>query len=68
MNKITRADLKGKKLNDFCYKANRSTHEGGPNDNKVYCYGLIDKKTDELIDECFNCKANVMYAGSDLDE
>lgn len=40
-------------------------------DNKgkpqYYCYGYIDKMTDELIDECKNCKNNVNKAQEDLD-
>lgn len=29
---------------------------------QYYCYGYIDRQTDELIPHCRNCKNNVMYA------
>lgn len=56
-----RTKLRGKKLESFCQKAQISTNECGLQDNRKYCYGLIDKRTDELIEECANCKANVIY-------
>ena len=61
MSKVTRADLRGKQLESFCQSAKRSTNECGPHDNRVYCYGLVSKQTDELIEECENCKANVKF-------
>ena len=67
MSKITRSDLRGKKLEAFCYKAKISKNECGPNDNREYCYGLFSKQNDELIEECVNCKANVVYV-EDLKE
>ena len=67
MSKITRADLRGSRLiKDICYKAQISHNECGAKDNRQFCYGLIDKQTDELIDECYNCKANVIYVGMNL--
>lgn len=59
--KQTRADLRGNKLLPICYKARISHNECGPKDNRQYCYGMVDKRTDELIEECENCKANVKY-------
>ena len=61
MNKITRATLRGEKLKSFCKRAKISKHECGLNDNRHYCYGLVSKQTDELIEECANCKANVIF-------
>lgn len=32
-----------------------------------YCFGYIDPMTDELLDECRDCKSNVIYAQEDYD-
>lgn len=58
--KGNRAELRGKKLNDDCYMANTTKNELGEHDNRVFCYGLNDASTEELIDECRHCKANVV--------
>lgn len=34
---------------------------------QYYCYGYIDKETDELIDECRECPEHVYKAQEDLD-
>ncbi len=34
---------------------------------QYYCYGYIDKRTDELIDECKECPEHVYKAQADLD-
>lgn len=62
MKKVTRADLRGKPLNRDCYMANTTKNEFGKNDNRVFCFGLYEVKTEEIRDECMNCKANVIYA------
>lgn len=62
MNKVNRAELRGRRLEKFCERANTSTNESGPDDNRVFCFGLNDFRTDELIELCKNCKANVIYA------
>ncbi len=59
---ISRATLRGSKLEKFCQKAKTSCNEFGLHDNRVYCYGLIDNSTEELIKECKHCKAHVNYA------
>ena len=65
MGRITRADLRGKPLIKYvCYDATISHHECGPQDNRQYCYGIIDKRNDELIPECAKCKAHVNYVTS----
>ena len=33
-----------------------------------YCYGYIDKMTDELLPECKECMSHVSKAQDDLDE
>ena len=59
---MSRNELRGKPLFLFCYKANTTKNEFGKDDNRIFCYGLNDSSTEELIDECKKCKANVIYA------
>lgn len=59
---IGRDKVRGKPLDHDCYKANISRYEYGPDDPRVYCYGLEDMMTDELIDRCKRCKAHVSNA------
>ena len=35
---------------------------------QYYCYGYIDKMTDELLVECKECRSHVYKAQGDLDE
>ena len=35
---------------------------------QYYCYGYIDQRTDELIEECKQCKRQVGKAQEDLEE
>jgi hypothetical protein len=62
MKKINRAILRGKPLDSDCYKAKTTIHEYGKNDNRCFCLGLADRKTDEPIKKCVQCKAFVYYA------
>lgn len=59
---INRAKLRGKPLDYDCRKAHTTTHEYGQEDERVFCYGLIDMKTDEHIEKCKSCKAFVENA------
>lgn len=34
---------------------------------QYYCYGYIDKMTDELINTCKECRKNVIFAQEDYD-
>lgn len=54
---INRAKIRGKKLDEDCKRAHTSTHEYGPDDDRVFCYGFVDYSTDELLEKCQNCKA-----------
>lgn len=56
---ISRAKLRGKKLDEDCKSCYTSTNEYGQDDDRVFCYGLVDYSTDELIEKCKNCKALV---------
>ena len=63
MKKITRAQLRGKPLDEDCKKANRTTHEYGIDDNRVFCYGLLEDMSYWAKQEkCENCKAYVYNA------
>ena len=59
MKKITRADLRGKPLDRDCHKAYRTTNEYGAEDDRVFCLGLIDCMTDELLEKCKDCDAHI---------
>lgn len=54
---ISRAKLRGKELDKGCKTAHTTSHEYGLDDDRVFCYGLVDYSTDELIEKCKNCKA-----------
>lgn len=54
---ISRAKLRGRKLDEDCKRACTSTNEYGLDDDRVFCYGLIDCSTDDLTEKCRNCKA-----------
>lgn len=62
MKKISRAKLRGKPLDEDCKSANRTTHEDGLEDNRIFCYGLEDPMYDEPYEKCKNCKAFVNNA------
>ncbi len=59
---ISRKKLRGKKLDEDCKRCYTSSHEYGSDDDRVFCYGLVDYSTDELIEKCKNCKALVWNA------
>ena len=67
MRDVSRSELRGKSLMAHCYKAGTTRNEFGKEDNRIFCYGLNDSSTEELIEECKNCKANVIHA-KPLDE
>ena len=62
MMEINRAELRGKPLDLDCKKAHTTRHEYGQQDERVFCLGLCDKKTDDIIKKCLNCKAWVKNA------
>jgi hypothetical protein len=57
-----RAKTRSEKLMPYCYWAKATTHEYGMNDNRYFCYGIADSRTDALIHECEKCKAYVNNA------
>lgn len=54
---ISRAKLRGKPLDRDCQTANRTSGEYGPDDDRVFCYGLADARNDELLDNCGHISA-----------
>lgn len=58
--KISRAKLRGKALDRDCKRANRTSHEFGEKDDRVFCWGLFKSASDfEIQDKCKECKAYV---------
>lgn len=53
----TREDMRGKMLDRDCYRAEISRHEGGLDDDRYFCYGLVDKATDDYLSKCHECGA-----------
>ena len=62
MKRCSRADLRGKPLDKDCKIAKISTNEYGPEDNRKYCYGLIEMSTEETLEKCNKCGAFVFNA------
>lgn len=57
-----RAMMRRQKLDADCYKAHISKYEYGKNDNRNFCYGLVDRMTDEYLHKCKICGAFVQNA------
>jgi len=53
---------RGKPLDADCLKANISKHEYGPNDNRCFCYGLINPMYEEELPKCRECGAYIYKA------
>ena len=58
----TRAQMRGRRLDPMCKRAKVSRHEFGESDDRCFCYGLVDKTTDEYLPECRKCGAFVFNA------
>lgn len=59
---INRAQIRGCKLDEDCKLAHTTTHESGPDDDRVFCYGICDIEPDFLAEKCKDCKAYVYNA------
>ena len=57
MKMVSRAILRGEKLDDDCRKASITTNEYEPQDNRLFCYGLVDCSTESYLEKCINCGA-----------
>ena len=53
----TREDMRGRMLDRDCYRAKVSKYEGGQGDDRLFCYGLIDRMTDDYLPKCAECGA-----------
>lgn len=56
---ISRAKIRGCKLDKDCKLAHTTTHEYGPDDDRVFCYGICDIEPDFLAEKCKRCKAHI---------
>ena len=54
-----RAIQRGKPLDYDCKNCHTVTHEYGKNDDRIFCLGLQDRKTEEPLMKCKECKAFV---------
>ena len=60
---ISRAELRGKPLDEDCKTAHLTTSEFGEDDYRVFCYGLYkEQSVTEICDKCRECKAFVENA------
>ena len=59
---ISRAEMRGKKLDGDCKNAKISKNECGIDDNRCFCYGLRDYSTEEYFEKCYKCGAFVNNA------
>lgn len=59
MKRVTRAQLRGRSLDPPCKKAHTAPYEYGPDDKRVFCYGIMDAMTEEPLDQCLICGAFV---------
>ena len=57
MKMVSRAILRGEKLDDACRKASITKNEYGPQDNRLFCCGLVDCSTESYLEKCINCGA-----------
>lgn len=58
----SRAIQRGKPLDKDCLGCKTTTGEYGQNDDRVFCYGLEDRRTDEPLPKCKECGAYVYNA------
>ena len=59
---FNRSWQRGKQLDEDCKRAKISKNEYGINDNRLFCYGLIDTVTEEPLNKCLECRAFVHNA------
>lgn len=59
MKRVSRAQLRGQALDPLCKIAHTTTGEYGPEDKRVFCYGVYDAMNDEPEELCVKCGAFV---------
>ena len=57
MKRVSRAQLRGQPLDPLCKLAHTTTNEYGPDDKRVFCYGIEDAMTEEPEELCLKCGA-----------
>ena len=62
MKMVSRAILRGEKLDGDCRKASITINEYEPQDNRIFCYGLVDCSTEAHLEKCINCGAFINNA------
>ena len=51
--------LRGTPLDKDCKTAHTTTHKYGKDDNRIFCYGIVDLTNDELLEKCKVCNAHI---------
>lgn len=54
--------MRGKPLDADCKKATRTSNEYGPEDKRIYCFGLFNMTKFEVLPKCKMCMAYVENA------
>ena len=58
MKRVTRAEIRGKPLDDDCKRYGYSkSGQFGPDDKRCFCSGIWNRMTDEFERKCFECNA-----------
>ena len=58
MKRITRAQLRGKPLDEDCRKIAKSdSGQFGPNDKRCFCTGIWSPMYEDYLEKCFHCTA-----------
>lgn len=60
MKRVSRAQLRGKPLHPLCKHAHTTTNEYGPEDKRIFCYGIRDLQIDDYLYMCYMCGAFVV--------
>ena len=61
---VLAADGRPLREGEMVYSAEVSKYEGGPDDDRCFCYGLIDRMTDDYLPKCYECGAFAHNAAS----
>ena len=62
MKRVSRARLRGERLEPMCKKAHTTTNEYGLNDKRVFCCGIWEPATGGPTQTCQMCAAFVWNA------
>ena len=64
MKRVSRAQLRGKRLDIDCKNCYTTTNEYGEDDKRVFCYGLYDVENEGIVifKKCRECGAYVENA------